>query len=76
MATESVSTDVPFEALIVAISRLSPDEKRRIQALLDDQLMEETGDPAEEAAVAEARARAEAGEYVTLDDYVAGKRTP
>jgi hypothetical protein len=45
-------------------------------ALLDDQLMEEEGDPEEEAAVAEARAQIEAGEYVTLDDYIAGKRTP
>jgi hypothetical protein len=76
MATESVSIEVPFEAIVAAISRMSPDEKRRIQALLDDQLMEEGGDAEEEAAVAEARSQAEAGDFVTLDDYVAGKRTP
>lgn len=76
MATESVSIEVPFEALIAAISGLSVEEKRRIMALVDDQLMEEEGDPEEEAAVAEARSQAEAGDFVTLDDCVAGKRTP
>jgi hypothetical protein len=76
MATESVSIEVPFEAIVAAISGLSVEEKRRIMALVDDQLMEEEGDPEEEAAVAEARSQAEAGDLVTLDDCVAGKRTP
>jgi hypothetical protein len=38
--------------------------------------MEEEGDPEEEAVVAVARAQVEAGDYVTPDDYIAGKRTP
>jgi hypothetical protein len=76
VATGSVRIEIPFEALVAAVSGLSVDEKRRLMALLDDQLMEEEGDPEEEAAVAEARAQIEAGEYVTLDDYIAGKRTP
>ncbi|HEY7779313.1 MAG TPA: hypothetical protein VIC85_03790 [Ktedonobacterales bacterium] len=76
MATESVSIEVPFEAIVAAISGLSVEEKRRIMALVDDQLMEEEGDPEEEAVVAVARAQVEAGDYVTPDDYIAGKRTP
>lgn len=79
-ATGSVQIEMPFEALVAAISGLSVEEKRRLLALLDDQLddqlMEEEGGPEEEAAVAEARAQIEAGDYVTLDDYIAGKRTP
>ena len=76
MATGSVQIEMPFEALVAAISGLSVEKKRRLLALLDDQLMEEEGGPEEEAAVAEARAQIEAGDYVTLDDYIAGKRTP
>ena len=45
-------------------------------ALLDEQLMEDKGDAQEETAVAEAQAQLDAGEYVTLDDFIAGKRTP
>lgn len=76
MAAGTVKIEISFEALAAAISGLSVEEKRRLMELLDDQLMEEEGSPEEEAAVAEARAQFEAGEYVTLDDYIAGKRTP
>lgn len=75
MATGSVKIEIPFEALLAAVSTLSADEKRHLMALLDDQLMEEEGSPEEEAAVAEARAQIDAGDYVTLDDFMAGKRT-
>jgi hypothetical protein len=76
VATGSVKIEIPFDALAAAVSGLSVEEKRRLLAMLDDQLMEEEGDPEEKAAVAEARAQIEAGEYVTLEDYTAGKRTP
>lgn len=76
MATGSVKIEIPFDALAMAVSGLSVEEKRRLMAILDEQLLEEEGNPEEEAAVAEARAQIEAGEYVTLDDYIAGKRTP
>jgi hypothetical protein len=75
MATGSVRLEIPFEALVAAISGLSVEEKRQVMAMLDDQLMEEEGSPEEEVAVAEAHAQFEAGEYVTLDDYIAGKRS-
>lgn len=76
MATGSVKIEIPFEALVQAVSGLSVGEKRRLMVMLDDQLIEEEGSPEEEAAVAEARAQIEAGDYVTIEDYIAGKRTP
>lgn len=75
MATGSVRIEIPFEALIAAVSTLSADEKRRLMELLEDQVMEEEGGPEEEAAVVEARAQIDAGDFVTLDDFIAGKRT-
>lgn len=71
MAAGMVRIDIPFDALVAAISGLSAEEKRRLMEQLDNQLMEEEGGPEEEAAVAEARAQFEAGEYVTLDEYLA-----
>jgi hypothetical protein len=71
MTAGTVKIEIPFDALVAAISGLSVEEKRRLMELLDDQLMEEEGGPEEEAAVAEARAQFEAGEYVTLDEYLA-----
>lgn len=76
MATGSVKIEIPFEALEAAVASLSIEEKHRLMAILDAQLLQEEGDPEEEEAVAEARRQIEAGEYVTLDDYVAGERTP
>lgn len=74
MAAGTVKLTVSFDALIEAITMLSVEEKRRLMELLDDQLMEEEGGPEEEAAVAEARAQFEAGEYVTLDEYLAERK--
>lgn len=76
MASGSVRIDIPFDALVAALSSLNTDEKRRLMDMLDDQLLAEEGSPEEEAEVAEARAQIEAGEYVTLEDYLDGKRTP
>jgi hypothetical protein len=76
VASGSVKIEISFESLAAAVSGLSIEEKRRLLALLDDQFMEEEGAPEEEAAAAEARAQVTAGEFVTLDDYIAGKRTP
>ncbi|HKV84746.1 MAG TPA: hypothetical protein VJN88_09330 [Ktedonobacterales bacterium] len=74
MASGSVKIEIPFDALAAAVSGLSAEEKRTLLAMLDDQLTEEAGDADEEAAVAEARARIEAGEFVTLDGFMAGNR--
>ncbi len=71
MAAGMVKIEIPFDALVAAISGLSAEEKRRLMEQLDNQLMEEEGGPEEEAGVAEARAQFEAGEYVTLDEYLA-----
>jgi hypothetical protein len=76
MAARSVHIEISIETLRAAISSLSAKDKRAVMAMLDEQLMEDTGDAEEETAVAEAQAQLDAGEYVTLDDFIAGKRTP
>lgn len=77
MATGSVKIEIPFDALVTAISGLSVEEKHRLMDVLDEQLAEvEDEDPAVRAAMAEALAEYEAGEYIALDDYLAEQSKP
>lgn len=77
MATGSVKIEIPFDALVTAVSGLSVEEKQRLMDVLDEQLAElEDEDPAVRAAMAEALADYEAGDYVTLDDYLAEHSKP
>ena len=77
MATGSVKIEIPFDALIEAVTGLTAQEKLRLMDVLDEQLAElEDEDPAVRAAMAEALAEYEAGDYVTLDDYLAEQSKP
>jgi len=79
MAQESIKLSIPFEALLESIAELSVRDKLRLLALLDEQLAqaeEETWeqDPTVHAQIQEARAAYQAGDYVSIDEYVARRR--
>lgn len=76
MAQESVRLLIPFESLVDSVTELSLRDKLRLWELLDEQLAqaEEEAweqDPAVQAEIREARAAYQAGDYVTIDEYVA-----
>jgi hypothetical protein len=76
MAHETVKLLIPFQTLIDSISALSLEDKRHLWELLDEQMaqIEEElweQDPKAQAEIREARAAYEAGDYVTIDEYVA-----
>lgn len=75
MAGETVRINVPFEALLDSISRLSTEEKMQLRASLDDQI-DALGEerPEIEAEVREARKAYEAGNYTTIDEYLEHRR--
>lgn len=79
MAHESVKLVVPFESLVDSIAELGLRDKIRLLELLDEQLAqaEEEAweqDRAAQAQIREARAAYHAGDYVTIDEYVAQRR--
>ena len=75
MSSETVNLSIPFDFLLQAIAQLNSTEKERLWEFLDEDLHgvdeDEVVDPQEEAAVAQAYREYEAGEYLTLDEYVA-----
>ena len=76
MAQETVQLSIPFEALADAVAGLSLKNRRRLWELLDEQMaqVEEEvweRDPTVQAEIQEARAAYQAGDYVTIDDYIA-----
>lgn len=78
-AQPTVMLSVPFESLLGAIQQLSLEDKYRLAAELDRQILhaeEELWgqDPEEEAEVEQARKEYEAGDYVTFDEYNARRR--
>lgn len=78
MAKKKVKLVVPFESLVQSIAELSFEDKRRIWALLEGELAhleEETWeqDPTVRAEIQEARAAYDTGDYLTIDEYIAGK---
>jgi hypothetical protein len=80
MSTPTSHQSTPFEALVEQVASLSPQEKVRLFELLHEQLeqLEETmyeNNPTIKVQIAEARAAYASGEYVTLRDYLAGKRS-
>jgi hypothetical protein len=79
MAEESVKLPVPFESLVDSIAGLNLKQKLQLWKLLDEQLAqaEEEAwehDPAAQAEIREARAAYEAGDYVTIDEYIDQRR--
>ena len=76
MAQDTVKLLIPFESLLESVEDLNVDEKRRLWELLDEQLSqaeEESWqqDPTVQAEIREARAAYEAGDSLTIDEYVA-----
>ncbi len=75
MPPATVKLHIPFEALIASIRELALEEKRLLWDLLDEQIaqVEEDAweqDPAVRAEIQEARVAYQAGDYVTIDEYV------
>jgi len=79
MAPESVELSIPFESLVDSVTKLHIRDKFRLWELLDEQMAgaeEEVWDedPVVQAEIREARAAYHAGDYVTIDEYLAGRR--
>ena len=79
MAEESVELSIPFESLINSVTKLRPRDKLRLWELLDRQMAESEEeawdeDPTVQAEIREARAAYQAGDYVTIDEYIARRR--
>ncbi len=76
MTQETVKLWIPFEALVDSVRELSLKDKRRLWELLDEQMaqaeeeMWERGQ-AVQAEIQEARVAYQAGDYVTIDEYIA-----
>jgi hypothetical protein len=68
MAQETVKLLIRFEALADSVAELTLEDKRRLWGLLWER------DPTVQAEIREARAAYQAGDYVTIDEYIAPKR--
>jgi hypothetical protein len=75
MSQEIINLSIPFEFLLQAIAKLDATEKERLWEFLDTDLHgddeDDITDPQEEAEVAQAYREYEAGDYLTLEEYVA-----
>jgi hypothetical protein len=79
MAQEGVRLLIPFESLVDSVTALSLKDKLRLWELLDEQIAqaEEEAweqDPTVQAEIREARAVYQAGDYVTIDEYICKHR--
>jgi hypothetical protein len=74
MTKGTLNLAIPFELLVEAISSLDISEKRRLRELIDEQIFQEEeefeNDPIVQAEVQTALDDYEAGDYVTLDQYI------
>ncbi len=72
MTQGTVQLTVSFEALAEAISSLSLAEKIRLWGMLEAEIAEaEDDDPEVQAQIEQALADYRAGDYVTLEEYLA-----
>jgi len=76
MAQTEVKLTIPFEALLHSIAHLDLNQKRQLWRLLEEEMAQAEEelweqDPAFQAELAEARAAYQAGDTVTLDEYLA-----
>ncbi len=72
MAENTVKVDVPFQALLEAISSLEVAEKHRLWEILEAELFSDEDDSPEDIAeIQAARADYKAGDYTTFDQYMA-----
>jgi hypothetical protein len=76
----NVKLTIPFESLVESITRLGLKEKLRLWQLLTEQIaqLEEElweQDPIAQAEIREAREAYQAGDYVTIDEYLARQQS-
>ena len=74
---ESVSIQIPFASLVEAIASLNLEDKHKLQEILEDQIFEAEeemeNDPEVLAEVEAARKAYQAGDYQTIQDYIANR---
>lgn len=78
MVSDMAKLQIPFESLMDAITSLGLEEKRKLLDLLEDQIAEAEEDlleqdPTVQAEVEEARRAYRAGEYRTIQEYIASR---
>jgi hypothetical protein len=78
MNQQDISVSVTFDSLLQSILKLPPAEKLKIMEVLHEQLEQAEeelyeSDPTIQAQIREARLAYQAKDYVTLDEYLAGK---
>lgn len=76
--SDMAKLQIPFESLMDAITSLGLEEKRKLLDLLEDQIAEAEEDlleqdPTVQAEVEEARRAYRAGEYRTIQEYIASR---
>ena len=81
MTPESVELLIPFESLVKSVTKLRLRDKFRLWELLDEQMAhaeekEWEEDPSVKAEIQEARDAYQAGDYVTIGEYIAQRRSP
>jgi hypothetical protein len=79
MAKKNIKLTVPFESLVECVSKLTVQDKLHLLALLESELaqIEEDAweqDPSIVAEIQEARVAYEAGDYITIDEYLECKK--
>ena len=74
---EIVSIQIPFASLVEAIASLNLEDKHKLQEILEDQIFEAEeeleNDPEVLAEVEAARKAYQAGDYQTIQDYIASR---
>lgn len=80
MTQKSIELLIPFESLVKSIMKLRMKDKIRLWELLDEQMAhaeEKTWeeDLSVQAEIQEARTAYQAGDYVTIDEYIAQRRS-
>ncbi len=76
MPQATVKLSIPFEALVESVKELGLKEKYLLWELLSEQMAQAEEslweqDPVVQAEIREARAAYQAGDYVTIDEYIA-----
>ncbi len=82
MAHNTIRLLIPFESLVGAISGLSLEDKVMLSQLLEDLIAQGLAqeeiweqDPTVQADIQEARTAYQAGDYLSIDEYVAQRDT-
>ncbi|MDJ0581208.1 hypothetical protein [Crocosphaera sp.] len=73
----SVNLSIPFEALVKAIKSLDLEQKQQVLEILEEQIFESEekweNSPEIIAEVEEAKKAYQSGDYLTLEEFIAGQ---